>query len=357
MWFWASTLAMAGQQVTVWVDGHYVQANLTTPGTLPFVEFTGGDRPKGMIVVPWGTQVSEQRVAPPAPPPPPVAYTQPPTYGSATGRGGSTAAPAPAYAPTPAAAPAYAPAPAPAYATAYAPAPAPAYTPASTPAPTYAPAYAPAPAPAYTAPPPPAYSSAPAPAYAPAYTAAPAAAPPPAAPVASTQGNVQALELMMRTMPAEPPATCKTPSETVRQQARSQVNTGDDARMARDNVGAVRAYLAGIAMDPCNGFAWLGLGQAAIDLQRPDLAIRALRPATRLMPTHYGAWTKLGQQYEAMGQRDSAVEAYWRALELQPGLPEPKAGLGRLGAGERPAAAPSKQADTTPDFGEEEDEW
>jgi cytochrome c-type biogenesis protein CcmH/NrfG len=168
---------------------------------------------------------------------------------------------------------------------------------------------------------------------------------------------VQALELMMRTMPAEPPATCKTPSESVRQQARSQVNTGDDARMARDNVGAVRAYLAGIAMDPCNGFAWLGLGQAAIDLQRADLAIRALRPATRLMPTHYGAWTKLGQQYEAMGQRDSAVEAYWRALELQPGLPEPKAGLGRLGAGEKPAAAPSKQADTTPNFGEEEDEW
>lgn len=356
MWFWASTLAMAGQQVTVWVDGHYVQASMTVPGTLPFVEYSGGDRPKGMIVVPWGTQLSEQRVAPPAPPPPPVAYTQPPTYGSATGRGNSAPVPAPAPAYTAVPAPAYAAAPAPAvaYPPAYSPAPAPAhvYTPAPAPAPAYPVAYtpAPAPAPAY----PPAYTAAPAPVATPAYAPAPAAAPSSAA---NAQNNVQALELMMRTMPAEPPATCKTPSETVRQQARSQVNTGDDARMARDNVGAVQAYLAGIAMDPCNGFTWLGLGQAAIDLQRADLAIRALRPATRLMPTHYGAWTKLGQQYEAMGQRDSAVEAYWRALELQPSLPEPKAGLGRLGAGEKPAAAPPKQADTVPDFGEEEDEW
>ena len=75
-------------------------------------------------------------------------------------------------------------------------------------------------------------------------------------------------------------------------------------------------------MDSCNAYAWLGIGEIAAESGRPDLAVRTLRNATRLLPGHYGAWTALGQQYEALHQDSMAAEAYGKALALRPGLEE-----------------------------------
>jgi tetratricopeptide (TPR) repeat protein len=167
--------------------------------------------------------------------------------------------------------------------------------------------------------------------------APPATTLPPLDPAAKSQAEA----LLMKSFPGNPPAECKPAGDTMRQQARKQVDLGDEARFAQDMVGAAKDYLAAISMDNCNGFAWLGLGETAYRLGRPDLAVRALRVATSLMPNHTLAWTHLGQQYEALGQRDSAVEAYWKALALAPNIPEARAGLARLGASEKQALPPA----------------
>lgn len=158
--------------------------------------------------------------------------------------------------------------------------------------------------------------------------------------------DIQAIELLMRGMPPDPPAECRTPSDALKTAGRQQVDLGDEARMKRDNLGGVKAYLAALAMDKCNGYAWMGLGTIAVELKRPDLAIRALEPATHLMPVHYGAWTQLGQQYEAMHQNQLAQAAYWKALELSPSLAEARAGLARVGGA--PANPPPPTATAPP---------
>lgn len=133
-------------------------------------------------------------------------------------------------------------------------------------------------------------------------------------------------------LPRDPPSACEAPMEALRGEARKQVMAGDDLRMAKDGDGAVQKYRAALSMDSCNGYAWLGLGEAALTLKRPDIAIRPLRNATTLMPKHYGAWTELGESYEAIGQNTQAVDAYREALNVKPGHPGAMSGLTRLGA-------------------------
>ncbi|MFN7143483.1 MAG: hypothetical protein ACK4YP_06905, partial [Myxococcota bacterium] len=89
-----------------------------------------------------------------------------------------------------------------------------------------------------------------------------------------------------------------------------------------DAAGALSEYRAALTMDVCNAYAWLGIGEIAGGAARPDLAVRALRNTTRILPGHYGAWTMLGKAYEALRQSQLAAEAYATALELRPGLPE-----------------------------------
>lgn len=173
---------------------------------------------------------------------------------------------------------------------------------------------------------------------------------PQSTPVDTAALDIQAIELLMRGMPPDPPAECRTPSEALKTAGRQQVDLGDEARMKHDNLGGIKAYLAALAMDKCNGYAWMGLGTIAVELKRPDLAIRALEPATHLMPVHYGAWTQLGQQYEAMHQNALAQTAYWKALELSPSLAEARAGLARVGGAPAnpPPATPATPPPTDP---------
>lgn len=154
---------------------------------------------------------------------------------------------------------------------------------------------------------------------------------------ASAPSSTEALVAL--DLPADPPDACRAPPEAVRGEARRRVEMGDERRIARDTAGALREYRAALTMDACNGYAWLGIGEVAGGLARPDVASRALRNATALMPAHYGAWTSLGKAYEGLGQATLAADAYGKALAARPGLPEALEGWRRT-ASPGTAAAP-----------------
>ncbi|MDP2312524.1 MAG: hypothetical protein Q8P41_06425 [Pseudomonadota bacterium] len=173
------------------------------------------------------------------------------------------------------------------------------------------------------------------PAYTPPTPAPPTATYTPPAPVPTAQPSAppsDPMSALAATLPADPPDTCKAPGEAVRGEARKRVDSGDERRMRKDALGALQEYRAALSMDVCNAYAWNGIGDIASEALRPDLAVRALRNTTRLLPGHYGAWTMLGKNYEALRQSVLAAEAYSKALELRPGLPEALDGWRRTAA-------------------------
>lgn len=174
-----------------------------------------------------------------------------------------------------------------------------------------------APQPSYSAPVTPSYSAPVTPNY--------SAQPPPLSPAAAASATPMPgdpFAAFAASLPADPPATCKPPGELLRAEARKRVDSGDEKRVVNDAPGALQEYRAALSMDICNAYAWLGIGDVATTNARPDLAVRALSNATRILPGHYGAWTQLGSAYEALKQVKLAAEAYTKALELRPGLPE-----------------------------------
>ena len=121
-------------------------------------------------------------------------------------------------------------------------------------------------------------------------------------------------------LPKDPPEACPAPIEALRSEARKRVDLGDEKRIRRDATGALQEYRAALTMDVCNAYGWLGIGEVASEAARPDLAVRALRNTTRLLPGHYGAWALLGEAYEGLRQTQLAAEAYGEALALRPTL-------------------------------------
>lgn len=163
--------------------------------------------------------------------------------------------------------------------------------------------------------------------YAPTAAVAPVA---PSAPAAPAPPSEDAILKLVAGLPADPGDTCRAPADAIRAEARSRVDAGDEKRIRKDPLGAIAEYRAALSMDSCNGYGWLGLGETASSLARPDLAIRALRNATRLMPNHYGASTLLGRSYEDIGQRALAAEAYRAALQASPSHAPAREGLQRV---------------------------
>ena len=151
-----------------------------------------------------------------------------------------------------------------------------------------------------------------------------AVAVPVAAPVPVAGGDVFAAGL-----PPDPPAECYASDGNRAAAGRAQVMAGDDRRILGDHIGAVSAYRAAVTLDQCSAYGWVGLGQSALALNRPDLATRALVNATRLMPAHYGAWVELGRAYEGIQQKVRAHAAYEEALARQPNHAEANAGWRR----------------------------
>ncbi len=165
----------------------------------------------------------------------------------------------------------------------------------------------------------------------PAPTVSPTISPTAATPVAPTGGDP--FTTFATTLPADPPETCKPPLDALRLEARKRVDLGDEKRMRKDPDGALQEYRAALSMDACNAYGWLGIGDVASELARPDLAIRALRNTTRILPGHYGAWTLLGKNYEAIRQTTLAAQAYKKALDLRPGQMEALDGWRRVTGG------------------------
>ncbi|GDX78779.1 hypothetical protein LBMAG42_05900 [Deltaproteobacteria bacterium] len=123
-------------------------------------------------------------------------------------------------------------------------------------------------------------------------------------------------------LPADPPDPCTPAPDAVRAESRKRVGSGDDFRIAGRIAEALKDYRAALTMDKCNGYAWMSIAQVTIDQGRTDLAIRALRNTTRLLPTHPGGWLMMGKAYETFGQKGLAAEAFKKATELAPGNAE-----------------------------------
>lgn len=168
----------------------------------------------------------------------------------------------------------------------------------------------------------PGYGAAPAVVSSPYYGAAPPAAPsaaPVPAPVPPTPGPAGPVVLEL---PVDPPDPCNPAPDAVRAEARKRVGTGDDLRIAGRTAEALKDYRAALTMDKCNGYAWMSISQVTVEQGRTDLAIRALRNTTRLLPAHPGGWLMLGKAFETFGQKGLAAEAYKKATELAPGNAE-----------------------------------
>ncbi len=154
----------------------------------------------------------------------------------------------------------------------------------------------------------------------------PAASPPPGSPwpvpARAPEPARAPLPPPVLELPADPPEPCSPAADAGRSESRKRVGTGDDLRITGRSGEALRDYKAALTLDKCNGYAWMSIAQLAGDQARTDLTIRALRNATRLLPTHPGASLMLGRAYESFGQRALAAEAFKRATELAPGSAE-----------------------------------
>jgi tetratricopeptide (TPR) repeat protein len=70
--------------------------------------------------------------------------------------------------------------------------------------------------------------------------------------------------------------------------------------------------------------AYLGhsvLGLALLQSQRHEEAARELERAVELEPAALNAWGNLGIAYEALNDREKAIQCYQRVLALAPGHP------------------------------------
>ena len=130
-------------------------------------------------------------------------------------------------------------------------------------------------------------------------------------------------------VPEPPERSCSTTGE-LRRTARVLVAEGNDLEIMGEPDQARNRYLAAISMYPCTALGWTSLGLLAQRQGDHEGAVRALRYVVTEQPQHYGAWTALGQSYEAIGEVAPAIAAYERALHLRPGHIPAEQGLERL---------------------------
>ncbi len=153
----------------------------------------------------------------------------------------------------------------------------------------------------------------------------------PAAPAASRAMVVSAPALRGFVVPSAPEGACVT-NQALRKPSNEQVDLGDDARLLGDTESAAEHYRAAILVNPCNPFAWAGLGTALREGRAPELAVAAYAVSTQLMPGHHLAWTGLGELAEARGDTPGAGTAYTKALAANPSYEPARAALARVSA-------------------------
>ncbi len=84
------------------------------------------------------------------------------------------------------------------------------------------------------------------------------------------------------------------------------------------------------ASDEDRAVTWDSLGTAYRQLNRPHDAIEAFRRAIKLDPANADAWNNLGDIYLALDNTEAAVGAYRRAVQLDPDFAAPWNSLGNI---------------------------
>ncbi|MFQ5718917.1 MAG: tetratricopeptide repeat protein [Acidobacteriota bacterium] len=98
---------------------------------------------------------------------------------------------------------------------------------------------------------------------------------------------------------------------------------------------AVAAFRTAVATGVGTGVSRKNLADVLLRSGQLDEARREIEAALAASPASSAAWTTRGRIAEQQGDRTAAVEAYRRALDLDPGATPAADGLARLGAGPR----------------------
>lgn len=82
--------------------------------------------------------------------------------------------------------------------------------------------------------------------------------------------------------------------------------------------------------DQSRATTWDSLGTAYAELGRPHDAIEAFRRAIKLDPANADAWNNLGDVYASLNNSEAAINAYRQAVQLDPDFAAPWNSLGNL---------------------------
>jgi tetratricopeptide (TPR) repeat protein len=109
----------------------------------------------------------------------------------------------------------------------------------------------------------------------------------------------------------------------------------DEALAAGDTAHALRV-IAEECKNPENRFVNVearvnAIGYALLHGGQPERAAQVLAVNARAFPGSANAYDSLGEVLERLGQRDDAIAAYRRALEIVPDFPSSRNALARLG--------------------------
>jgi tetratricopeptide (TPR) repeat protein len=92
-----------------------------------------------------------------------------------------------------------------------------------------------------------------------------------------------------------------------------------EALWLKDNELALDRAQKLVALSPNDARAWLQMGEAYLECERPEDALAAYRRAARLAPPGREiAWFMAGQCYEALDDAESACDAYMASLDADP---------------------------------------
>ncbi len=103
-------------------------------------------------------------------------------------------------------------------------------------------------------------------------------------------------------------------------EANHQLCRGAQALDRRDFDHAIEHFNRALQLDPDFAEAYDQRALAYYFKDEYELAIHDCRETTARMPCHFGAWAGLGHCYAHLGQLEQALDAYRKALQLNPHL-------------------------------------